>query len=350
MTRPAPRRDDPALTVPASAPEHAAAAAHRARLLACLATVYLVWSSSYLVTKLGVQALPPFLFGGVRFVVGGVLLFAVARALAARRGEPLLPRLDAAQWRLLMLVGALGVLVSNGFNVWAIQHVASNEAALLNVSSPFLIALLGTMGPRAHPLTRRVLSGLLLGAVGIALVVLPQGQPTAASPLHGWAVAAILLGCCGWAAGTICQRNAERRLDLMSFTGLQMLCGGAMLLVPALVAGEPSRWHWDPGGLAALAWMVVMSSCIAYTAYAWLSVHATPAQAGSFGLVTPALAALLGWWVLDERLSAAQLAGMAVILVGVLLVNWPGAVDGAPLSARDAPDPSDRSARNPPNP
>jgi drug/metabolite transporter (DMT)-like permease len=74
--------------------------------------------------------------------------------------------------------------------------------------------------------------------------------------------------------------------------------------------------------------MIAMSSCIAYTAYAWLSVHATPAQAGSFGLVTPALAALLGWWILDEHLTAAQVTGMAVILAGVMLVNWPRAEHG----------------------
>ncbi len=304
---------------------NAEAAAYRARLLICLATVYLVWSTSYLVTKIGVQSLPPFLFGSLRFIVGGALLFTVARLLAARRGGPFWPSLDRSTRRAALIVGALCVLISNGFNVWGIQHIASNEAALLNVSSPFMIALLGTLGPRAHPLTRRVLCGLVLGAIGILLVILPRGGSAAGSALHGWAVTAILIGCSGWAAGTIYQRNASPRLDLMSFTGLQMLCGGAMMLVPALLLGEPTRWHWDPSGLAALTWMIVMSSCIAYTAYAWLSVHATPAQAGSFGLVTPALAALLGWWVLDEHLTAAQVTGMAVILAGVMLINWPRA-------------------------
>jgi drug/metabolite transporter (DMT)-like permease len=79
--------------------------------------------------------------------------------------------------------------------------------------------------------------------------------------------------------------------------------------------------------------MTVMSSCIAYSAFAWLSVNATPAQIGSAGLVNPALAALLGWWVLDERLSAAQVAGMGVILVGVLLATWPGIRDSATPAA-----------------
>jgi drug/metabolite transporter (DMT)-like permease len=75
--------------------------------------------------------------------------------------------------------------------------------------------------------------------------------------------------------------------------------------------------------MAALAYMTIFSSCIAYSAYAWLSVNATPAQVGSYAFVNPAIATVLGWWLLDERLGAAQLAGMAVILVGLLLVNWP---------------------------
>lgn len=313
------------------------AAGHRARLLVCLATVYLVWSSSYLVTKIGVGVLPPFLFGSVRFVVGGTLLFLVSRVIAVRRGAAPLPVVDAADRRHLLVVAFCTVLVSNGFNVWGIRHVASNEAALLNVASTFLITFLGTFGRRAHPVSGTVLVGLLLGVVGLVLVIDPfaaaRAGSAAGATTHLLAELAILTGCLGWAAGTIHQRNARMGIDLMGFTGLQMLLGGLMMAVPALLAGDFARWSWDPAGLAALAWMTIMSSCIAYTAYAWLSVHATPAQTGSFGLAVPALAALLGWWVLGERLTALQTLGMAVILAGVLLVNLPRATGSAPPAA-----------------
>lgn len=308
-------------------------AAHRSRLLLCLATVYLVWSSSFLFTKIGVTRLPPFLFGSVRFMVGGALLFIVARALAARRGEAAVPVIGAAEWQRAAVVGFFTVLVSNGCNMWGLQTVTSGEAALLGVGATFLITLLGTMGPRAHPLTKPVLAGLLMGVVGLYLVVDPGGASSARGAGHALAEAVILIGCVGWAVGTIYQRNAAMQLDLMSFTGLQMMLGGAMMALPALLGGEPARWNWDPAGLAALAWMTIMSSCIAYSAFAWLSVNATPAQIGSAGLVNPALAALLGWWVLDERLSAAQLVGMGVILVGVLLATWPDVRDSAPPTA-----------------
>jgi drug/metabolite transporter (DMT)-like permease len=109
----------------------------------------------------------------------------------------------------------------------------------------------------------------------------------------------------------------------MSFTALQMFCGGLMLLVPAILHGDLARWNWDAGGLAALAYMTIVSSCIAYTAYAWLSVNVSPAQVGTFGFVNPVVATLLGWWVLDEILTGSQIVGTIVLLLGMVLMNWP---------------------------
>jgi drug/metabolite transporter (DMT)-like permease len=97
-----------------------------------------------------------------------------------------------------------------------------------------------------------------------------------------------------------------------------------MLMVPAALAGDFARWQWSTTGIAALAYLMVFNSLLAYTAYAWLSKHATPGQVGSYGLVNPAVATLLGWVVLGERLSALQWLGTLVILAGVLLVSRPG--------------------------
>jgi probable blue pigment (indigoidine) exporter len=112
-------------------------------------------------------------------------------------------------------------------------------------------------------------------------------------------------------------------MDLLSFTGLQLFCGGLMLLVLAFARNEFAQWHWSWRGAAAMAYLMLLSSCVAYAAYSWLARHATPAQTGSYGLVNPAVATFLGWLILDERLSQPQLLGMVVILAGVVLVNWP---------------------------
>jgi len=95
------------------------------------------------------------------------------------------------------------------------------------------------------------------------------------------------------------------------------------MTVVGLLRGELADWNASFAGLAAMAYLVVFSSCLAYSAYWWLARHATPAQVGTYSYVNPAIASLVGFLVLDERMSALQFAGAAVILAGVLLINWP---------------------------
>lgn len=296
-------------------------ASRRTKLVVSFAIIYLIWGSSYLMTKIGVSQLPPFAFGAVRFMTGGLLLFSVARVLARGQGQSLLPKMSADDWRAIGIVGCCAVFLSNGAALWGLQYLPSNVAALLNVSSSFWIPVLGMFGARGQPISSRMALGLVAGFAGTSFIVWPGSEAAAAVTI--WPSLALLFGCFCWSAGTIHIRNTNPTLDLMTFTALQMFCGGLMLLVPALLGGDFSRWSWQGEGLLALAYMTIASSCIAYTAFAWLSVNVTPAQLATYGFVNPAVALLLGWWVLDERLGNLQLLGTAVILAGTVLVNWP---------------------------
>lgn len=306
--------------------------AHRTKLVLSFATIYLVWGSTYLATKIGVADLPPFLFGGVRFAVGGALLFCVACWLLQRKGSRQ-PRITGEEWRHLLVVGVCSVLISNGGNIWGLQYVPSNQAALLNVSSSFWIPIFGMFGARAARIRPVVALGLLTGFAGTLMIALPRAGATSA--LGSWPTLAILAGCIGWSLGTIYMRNVRTALDVMSFTGLQMFLGGMLMLLIGLALGEASRWQWSLPGLLALLYMMIFSSCIAYTAYAWLSIHAAPAAVGSYGFVNPLIAMGLGWLVLDERLGLIQVAGAVVILCGMLLVNWPALKAGLGGELRD---------------
>lgn len=309
------------------------ASSRQTKVLISFAIVYLVWGSTYVVTKIGVNLLPPFLFAAVRFLIGGALLWVVARLLASRRGLPLMPTIPMKEWRGLVVVGFFSVFVSNGAAVWGLQVIPSNLAALLNVTSSFWIPILGMFGARAQSISGRVAIGLVTGFAGTVLVAWPGGER--ASAALAWPTLIVLVGCFGWSLGTFYIRNSGTSLDLMTFTALQMLCGGIMLTIPALITSELTRWSWNAGGLAALAYMTIISSCVAYTAYAWLSVNVTPAQLSTYAFVNPAIALLLGWWVLEEGLGPLQIAGTIVILGGTLLVNWPQRSSAAKISSAE---------------
>jgi drug/metabolite transporter (DMT)-like permease len=284
-------------------------------LLLCLATVYLVWGSSYAATRIGVQHLPPLLFGGIRFTVAGLLMLGIAGARGLRLADV------RGEWRHVAVMGFVGVTFVNGLQVWAMQWVPSQTGALLNASSAFWIVAFGLFGRRAHRPGARVLTGIAIGFVGVGLLVWPGlGTPTA-TPLLPQLV--ILVSCVGWAVATIYLRNIHTGLDVIALTALQMLIGGIVLVLLGVAGGETDAWRWSAPGLLSVAWLTVFSACCAYTAYAWLAQNATPAQVGTYSYVNPAIATLVGYLLLDEVLTPVQLLGTAVIVGGVLLVNWP---------------------------
>jgi drug/metabolite transporter (DMT)-like permease len=289
---------------------------HTVKLVLALSTIYLVWGSSFLFSKIAVANLPPALFAGIRFATAGTLLALIARIWGGSSWPA-----RAIEWRHVIITGFFMVLVSNGLNMWAIQFIPSNQSALLNSTPALWIAGLGVFGKRGHPLTRWAVLGLVIGFLGLVLMLIPKGLPSTQSLL---AQAGVLAGCLSWSLGTLYYRSIDTHLSSLMFMALQMLMGGLMLLGIGIVHGDAARWVPDTSGLIALCYLTFISSCLAYTAYGWLSLNAPPALIGTYGYVNPAVASFLGWQFLHEHLSGTQLAGMVVIIVGVSMLTLPG--------------------------
>lgn len=289
---------------------------HTTKLILCLSTVYLVWGSAFIFTKIAVSDLPAALFAGVRFTVAGVILMAVARIYGGDKW-PVRP----IEWRHVIIAGFFMVFISNGLNTWAMQYIPSNQSALLNGTSAFWIAGLGVFGRRGHPLTRTAVLGLVIGFIGAGLMLIPKGPLTSKAWL---AQTAVLIACFSWSLGTLYYRSIDTQLSSLMFMGLQMLMGGLMLLSLATARGESMPWPPSAPGVIAACYLTFFSSCLAYTAYGWLSLNVSPAVVSTYGYVNPAIAAFLGWQFLHEHLSGVQLTGMVVIILGVCLLTLPG--------------------------
>jgi drug/metabolite transporter (DMT)-like permease len=289
---------------------------HSAKVMLALGTIYLVWGSSFLFSKIAMTHLPPALFSGIRFLAAGTLLALIARVWG---GSPIPRRL--IEWRHVAVAGFFMVFVSNGLNTWAIHYIPSNQSALLNGTSAFWIAGLGVFGRRGHPLTRWAVLGLVIGFLGAALMLIPKG-PLATDSLL--AQAGALTACFSWALGTLYYRSIDTQLSSLMFMALQMFMGGLMLLGVGIAHGDAAHWAPDASGWTALFYLTFFSSCLAYTAYGWLSINSTPALIGTYGYVNPAIASYLGWQFLHEHLSGAQLVGMVVIILGVGILTLPG--------------------------
>ena len=285
------------------------------QVAAAFAVVYLVWGSTYLAIRIGVQALPAVLFAGVRFLLAGVLMLAYAVVRGARLPGSRRDYLNVAVTGLLMLVGA------NGSVTWSEQWIQSNHAALIVATSALWLAWIGTWGARGERLGALTVTGLALGFAGVAVLVGSGLSHHAGPPL---AYAALALSPVMWAGGSVWSRRAPVSCPPAMTAALQMLVAGVVLTAAGLALGEQARWSWDGRALSALVYLALFGSCLAYGAYIWLVHEVPPAQLGTYAYVNPAVAVVLGWWLLDERLDASQVAGTAIILSGVVLVTWAG--------------------------
>ncbi len=284
------------------------------RILAAYVTVSLVWGSTYLAIRVGVQRFPPALFGGIRFLVAGSVLLLAATALGGR-----LPR-RARDWATSAMVGLMLLTIGNGLVVWAEQSVESGLTAILIVTGALWMALFDAAipGSEVRP-TLRQAAGLLLGFAGTVLLV--SGDRAALGPTGLIGPVALVAASASWALGSILSKRRPVDAGPYINAALQMLFGGGGLLLIGLLAGEPGRVAFSPPAVAAIAYLIVFGSLVAYTSYVYLLRHAAPTFIGTHVYVNTVVAVLLGWIVLGEHVTLQTFVAMGVILSSVVWVR-----------------------------
>jgi drug/metabolite transporter (DMT)-like permease len=282
---------------------------------AAFAIVCIVWGTTYLAIRVAVETIPPFLLTAIRFTIAGIVMLAIARA----RGER--ERLDRATLLNLILIGFLMVTIGNLAVVWAEQWVPSGMAALLVATAPFWMAILETLRKDGERISVRGGIGMLTGFIGVAMLVLPHGGESALGTQVIIGALVIQVGSMAWQYGSIRSKYTIRHVPLMTSSALQMLFGGLMCGVIGFALGEVSRFHLTPRTLAALAYLTVLGSIVAYSAYVYALAHMRTTYSSMYAYVNPVVAVILGWLILHEPLTPTSIVAMCVILAGVALVQ-----------------------------
>ena len=281
------------------------------RLIACLAAVYVVWSSTYLAMRVAVQELPPLLMASMRFLAAGGIMLAIAR----RRGAPWPSLRD---WLRVTPIGALLFLGGNGFVAIAETSVSSGGAAVVCATMPLWVGVLGAVTGE-KPSAREWMS-LVLGFVGV--LVLMGGPALAGRPEH------IVLVICSpimWALGSVLARRTKdvggEHATLVG-PALQMLVGGGVLALAGTARGEVIPMHASAGSWLALVYLFTFGSLVGFTAYSWLLRNARPVVATSYAYVNPILAVLFGAALYGEPLGWTTLVANVLIVGAVMLALY----------------------------
>lgn len=295
-----------------------------------LGTVYLVWGSTYLAIRVTDRTLPPLLMSSARFLIAGVALYAFA---ARGRARP-----TRREWLAAAIVGAALLLVGNGGVAWAETRLNSGFASLIVAIIPLYVALFdrAIFGRR---LSRPAVLGLVIGFVGVALLVRPGGG-------NNVGVALVLVATTSaWAAGSLYARGASLPSSPLLAAAMQMLAAAVFLGVAGLATGEANDVHassFTVKPLIAFAYLVLVGSLIAFSAYAWLLKNVRISTVATYAFVNPVVAVALGTLFLGESIGWSTIvAGAAIVTAVVLIVTakqrYPGSDEELQSETAEAP-------------
>lgn len=284
-------------------------------VVVALFSVYFFWGTTYLAMKFAIEAFPPHIMLGIRFMIAGALMFAWAWIRER-------PDITWKQWRGASVVGGLMLLGGTGGVAWSQQYVPSNIAAIVVAAMPLWIALIRWIALRHDKPGRLATLGLLLGFAGIVMLVRSTSGPSAAQG-HLAALAMLVFASLLWASGSLFSRVADLPESPVLAISMQMLTGGFFCLVAGLAIGGAGQIHLTAISLrsvVALGYLVTFGSIVGFSSYIWLLKKTDPALASSYAYVNPVVAIILGWLLAGESLNAGSLAAAGVILAGVILI------------------------------
>src|SRR6185369_10723945 len=293
----------------------------RIKVVLAFAAVYIIWGSTYLGIRYAIETLPPFLMAGARFSLAGAIMFAWSKFRGDAGGW------SWAHWRRAFLIGALLLLCGNGGVTWAEKYIASGLAALLVATEPLWVVMLNWAITRKRP-NGKVLFGVLLGLIGVALLVggqLNDGREVSRQSLAG--VGAVLLAGLAWAGGSVYANHRPIKATTSLASGMQMLGGGSLLLLLALVVGDFGRLNLARASwvsIIAFAYLAIFGALVGFTAYGYLLRNVSTARAATYAYVNPAVAVFLGWLLASEPVTMRMLLGAAVIVGSVVLITTYG--------------------------
>ena len=299
----------------------------RFRLISAFSAVYLIWGSSYLAIVWGLETVPPFMLGAARFLSAGAILYGIARA----RGPVSFSRVQLLN---AAIVGALLPFFGNGSLIFAQQRIPSGIAALIVATVPLWMVVIQALVEKVRPGTQ-IWAGVTLGIAGLAILISARQGMSGAIHLPS----ALLLcgGAVAWAAGSIYSRRADLPESGIASTALTMLSAGVFFSLATMAAGEPRTFELSEvsvRSLVGLAYLSILGSVVAYSAYIWLLQATTPARVATYAYVNPMIAVVLGWAFANEPISIRTAIAAAVILGAVILITT-------------APQPAERGAKPP---
>jgi drug/metabolite transporter (DMT)-like permease len=290
------------------------------RVVIAFAIVYLVWGSTYFFIRIAIQDIPPLMMACMRFFISGFLLL----TWCLIQGEKVF---ILENIRPAIVSGLLLLLIGNGAVVWSEQFLSSSFAAVIASTSPIWMVIMDGRNRKTNFKSKETVIGLFIGFVGVILLFsenVARAISGTGDHLQVIALSILMIGAASWAAGSLYAKYYSKGNSQLVNAGWQMFSAGVIFIPVSAINGEWKNIHWQQvsaGAWLSLFYLISLGSLVGYSAYAWLLKVRPATQVSTHAYVNPVVAVLLGTLIGGEKMSVYQIAGLAVILTSVLLVN-----------------------------
>lgn len=273
----------------------------------------LIWGTTWLFIKIGLEDLPPITFAYLRFSLAALVVGVVIRF-----SRKTLPK-TAAEWKLLAITGILQFSVNYSLVFWSELHITSGLAAVLQASIPVFGLFLARIHLPEEQFTFLKVAALAVGLGGVAVIFYDQLRLESRMAFAG--SVAIVIGAYAAAHASILTKARGGGIDPENLVFGQMICGLLPLIIIGLVfEGNPMRFDYSWKAVSGVLYLSLIGTVAAFWLYYWLLRRVESTKAMTIALVTPLVAVLAGWIFLGEQLRVQTLAGGFLILSGVGLI------------------------------
>jgi drug/metabolite transporter (DMT)-like permease len=288
------------------------------RIWLAFAAIYIVWGTTYLAIKIGIEFIPPYIMASMRYMIAGGLLLLFCRL----KGESVF----STNIRQNIVLGAFIMTLGQATAFWSEKYISSGLTAVFNSLLPICYIIADRRNWANYGKSKLTIVSIGLGIVGIVILFI---SPSAASESHtGFitvvASAVTVASCFCWAAGSLYNKYHNSSGSLYANVGWQLVGGTICCLIISAIAGEWSGFDYRTvplKGWAAVFYLAIAGSIVALIALYWLLARRPAAIVGTYAYVNPVIAVLLGYFIANEKITFIQIFGMVVILVAAYIAN-----------------------------
>ena len=291
----------------------------KALVITAFALLYIIWGSTYLGILIAVKTIPPFLMAGTRFVIAGVLLYAWCRL----KGEAL-P--DIKSIGHISFSGILLLFIGNSGLVWVEQYLPSGFAAIVIATTPLWFVILDKRQWKFHFANKPIIIGLLIGFAGVLSLFAGKSDiHFSDNKMQLISFFVLVLGSISWASGTLYSKYKKTNGSNAMKAAIQMMAAGLVASATSISTGELHQFSWNNvsvEAIMAVAYLITFGSLIGYMSFVFLMSVRPPSIVGTYAYVNPVVAVFLGWLFAHEQITWHQVIALAIILTGVIIVNF----------------------------